>query len=335
MAYIDEQNVLDILGKKIPAGKSATINFNMAKLYTTTSVEVPIIIERAKKPGPVILITAGIHGDEINGVEVVRQIIVKEINKPARGTVICIPILNVFGFLNMTREFPDGRDLNRVFPGSKNGSLASRFAYQFVQKILPVADFCLDFHTGGASRFNAPQIRIKKGEEMAMHYAQIFNAPFTIISKTITKSYRETCAKQGKPVLLFEGGKSNDSNKSVAKHGVEGAMRILAHFEMLKPKFDVPDPIGETICIENSTWMRAKYSGLLHVKIPCGKHVEKGEYIATITDPYGKLRHKVKAPNTGYIINVNESPIVYQGDAIFHISVAKERDEQDSATDYV
>lgn len=329
MAFIDEHNVLDILGKKIPPGKGATINFNMAKLYTATAVDVPIIIERSKKPGPVILITAGIHGDELNGVEVVRQIIVKEINKPLRGTVICIPIINVFGFLNMSREFPDGRDLNRVFPGTKNGSLASRFAYQFVQKILPVADFCLDFHTGGASRYNAPQIRIKKGEEMAMHYANIFNAPFTIISKTITKSYRETCAKQGKPVLLFEGGKSKDSDKIIAKHGVEGTMRILAHFEMLKPKFEVPDPTGETIVIENSTWMRAKYSGLLHIKVPCGKHVEKGEYVATITDPYGKLRHKVKAPNQGYIINVNESPIVYQGDAIFHISVSKDQYEQE------
>ncbi len=332
MAFIDENNVLEILDKKVYPGKGATINFNMAKLYTTTSVDVPIIIERAKKPGPVILITAGIHGDEINGVEVVRQIIVKEINKPARGTVICIPILNVFGFLNMTREFPDGRDLNRVFPGSKNGSLASRFAYQFVHKILPVADFCMDFHTGGASRFNAPQIRIKKGEELALHYARIFNAPFTIIAKTLMKSYRETCAKAGKPVLLFEGGKSSDSNKTVAKVGVEGVMRILAHFEMLKAKFEVPDPTGETICIENSAWMRAKYSGLLHIKIPFGKHVEKGEYIATITDPYGKLRHKVKAPNTGYVINVNESPIVYQGDAIFHISIGTNSNEQETTT---
>lgn len=332
MASIDENNVLEILGKRIPPGKGATINFNMAKLYTTTSVDIPIIIERAKKPGPVVLITAGIHGDEINGVEVVRQIVVKEINKPARGTVICIPIINVFGFLNMTREFPDGRDLNRVFPGSKNGSLASRFAYQFVHKILPVADFCMDFHTGGASRFNAPQIRIRKGEDKALDYARIFNAPFTILSKTITKSYRETCAKQGKAVLLFEGGKSNDSNKNVAKSGVEGVMRILHHFEMLKQKFEVPEPPGKTVLVEQTTWMRAKYSGLLHVKIPCGKHVEKGEYIATITDPYGKLRHRVKAPNEGYIINVNESPIVYQGDAIFHISVPNKTYEEEPAT---
>jgi predicted deacylase len=326
MAKITSDNVLEILGEKVKPGKSATINFNMAKLYTTTSVEVPVIIERSKKPGPVVLITAGIHGDEINGVEIVRQIISKGINRPQKGTVICIPVVNIFGFLNLRREFPDGRDLNRMFPGTKHGSLASRFAFQFVKKILPLANFCLDYHTGGASRFNAPQIRVKRGDEQSLKYARIFSAPFTIHSKTITKSYRETCAKKGIPVLLFEGGKSQDSNKDVAKHGVEGAMRILSFLEMLNPKFEYPDAIGETVVIENTNWMRAKYSGLLHIKIPCGKHVEKGEYIGTITDPYGKFRHKIKAVNTGYVININESPIVYQGDAIFHIS-APPKDE--------
>ncbi|SKB53125.1 hypothetical protein SAMN05660776_1696 [Salegentibacter holothuriorum] len=324
MAKITSDNVLEILGEKVKPGKSATINFNMAKLYTTTSVEVPVIIERSKKPGPVVLITAGIHGDEINGVEIVRQIISKGINKPQKGTVICIPVVNIFGFLNLRREFPDGRDLNRMFPGTKHGSLASRFAFQFVKNILPLANFCIDFHTGGASRFNAPQIRVKRGDEQSLKYARIFSAPFTIHSKTITKSYRETCAKKGIPVLLFEGGKSQDSNKDVAKHGVEGAMRILSFLEMLNPKFEYPDPIVETVVIENTNWMRAKYSGLLHMKIPCGKHVEKGEYIGTITDPYGKFRHKIKAVNTGYVININESPIVYQGDAVFHISAPKD-----------
>jgi predicted deacylase len=326
MAQITSDNVLEILGEKVKPGTSATINFNMAKLYTTTSVEVPVIIERSKKPGPVVLITAGIHGDEINGVEIVRQIISKGINKPQKGTVICIPVVNIFGFLNLRREFPDGRDLNRMFPGTKHGSLASRFAFQFVKKILPLANFCLDFHTGGASRFNAPQIRVKRGDEQSLKYARIFSAPFTIHSKTITKSYRETCAKKGIPVLLFEGGKSMNSNRDVAKHGVEGAMRILSFLEMLNPKFEYPDAITETVVIDNTNWMRAKYSGLLHIKIPCGKHVEKGEYIGTITDPYGKFRHKVKAVNTGYVININESPIVYQGDAIFHIS-APPKDE--------
>ncbi|MDT0675242.1 succinylglutamate desuccinylase/aspartoacylase family protein [Autumnicola musiva] len=335
MPQIDKHNVLEILGKKVLPGKSATINFNMAKLYTTTSVEVPVIIERSKKPGPVVLLTAGIHGDEINGVEIVRQIISKGINKPQKGTIICIPVVNIFGFLNMAREFPDGRDLNRVFPGTKHGSLASRFAYQFVKKILPIADFCLDFHTGGASRFNAPQIRVKKGDEQSLKYANIFNAPFTINSKTITKSFRETCSKLGIPVLLFEGGKSSNSNKEIARQGVDGAMRILSHLDMLSPNFEYPDPITKTVIIDNSFWMRAKYSGLLHIKIQCGKRVEKGEYIATITDPYGKFRHKIKAANEGYVINVNESPIVYQGDAVFHISLPPKTDEENNTQEEV
>ncbi|MGY5850665.1 succinylglutamate desuccinylase/aspartoacylase family protein [Salegentibacter sp. F14] len=327
MPKITEDNILEILGEKVLPGKSATINFNMAKLYTTNSVDVPVIIERAKKPGPVVLLTAGIHGDEINGIEVVRQIISKGINKPQKGTIICIPVVNIFGFLNLSREFPDGRDLNRMFPGTKHGSLASRFAYQFVKKILPVANFCLDYHTGGASRFNAPQIRVKQADDLSVKYSRIFNAPFTMESKTITKSFRETCSKLGIPVLLYEGGKSKSSDKEIARHGVEGTMRILSHLEMLNPKFEYPDAITQTVLIENSFWMRAKYSGLLHVKIPCGKHVEKGEYIGTITDPYGKFRHKIKASNTGYILNVNESPIVYQGDAIFHISLPQKENE--------
>lgn len=320
MPHIDQDNVLHILDRQILPGKKARINFNTAKLYTTTLVEVPVIIERAKKKGPVLLITAGIHGDEINGVEAVRQFISRGINKPSRGTVICVPVLNVFGFLNMTREFPDGRDLNRMFPGSKKGALASRFAHQFTTEILPVADYCFDFHTGGASRFNAAQIRIEKSDQRGKELAKVFNAPFTVYSSMIKNSYRMTCAKHGKTVLLFEGGKSKDNNREISRHGVEGLKRILKHFSMLKSKYEVESPESDTIFISNTYWMRAKYSGLLHIKIPIGKLVEKGEFIATITDPYGSFRHKVKASNNGYIINANQSPIVYQGDAIFHIS---------------
>ncbi|GAA4273582.1 succinylglutamate desuccinylase/aspartoacylase family protein [Aquimarina gracilis] len=315
-----ENNILNILGKEVLPGTSTTINFNIAKLYTSTKVEIPIIIERSINPGPTVLITAGIHGDEINGVEVVRQIIAKNINKPAKGSIICIPVLNVFGFLSMNRSFPDGRDLNRVFPGHKNGSLASRFAYQFINEILPAADFCLDFHTGGASRFNAPHIRVDAKNKELVELAKVFNAPFTLLSKNLEGSYRATCTKIGKDILLFEGGKSQNSSKEIAIEGVKGTMRILSHFDMLAEEFKVPKTDSRSILISKSFWMRAKYSGLLHIKIPIGKHVEKGEILATITDPYGKMRHVVKASNEGYVINVNEAPIVYKGDAIFRIT---------------
>ena len=313
-------DTLEILGEKIELGESKTVDFNIAKLYTSTNIEIPIIIERSINPGPTILITAAIHGDEINGVEIVRQLIARKINKPKRGTIICIPILNVFGFLNTDRAFPDGRDLNRSFPGTKRGSLASRVAYYFTNQILPHADYCLDFHTGGASRFNAAQVRVNTGDQDLLKLAKVFNVPFTVYSKNLKKTYRSTCEKLGIPIILFEGGKSLESNTQIVNYGVRGTKRFLYHLEMLDSKFNVTNPINDTVLIEKSRWIRAQKSGLFHLKIKCNQLVEKGEILATITDPYGKMKFKVTAPNRGYIINVNQSPIVHQGDAIFHIS---------------
>lgn len=309
-----------ILGENIAPGQSKTLNFSFAKLYTATKVEIPIIVNRSETDGPVVLITAGIHGDEINGVEIVRQVIAKHINKPKIGTTICVPILNIFGFLNQDRVFPDGRDLNRVFPGTRTGSLASRVAYYFSKEIVPHADYCLDFHTGGAQRFNAAQIRIAPNNPELLKLAEIFNAPFTVYSSNISKSYRNTCAQMGIPALLFEGGKSLESNKHIVKEGVDGVMRVLDHLGMLGSNHKLMPIERKPVVIHKSTWIRAQKSGLLHIKIDCNKHVVKGEFLATITDPYGTMRFKVIAPTEGYIININQAPTVNQGDAIFHIS---------------
>jgi len=312
--------VLEILGEKIKPGQSAEVSFNVAKLHTRTPVDVPIIIERSKKPGPTILFTAGIHGDEINGIEIVRQLISKGINKPKIGTTICIPVLNIFGFINMARAFPDGRDLNRVFPGMKNGSLASRVAYELIHEVVPHVDFIVDFHTGGAYRFNAPQIRIEKGSEDDDVMAEIFGAPFILYSKNLNKSFRNACNKLGKPILLYEGGKSFDLDNTVTNTGVNGAKRIMNHFGMLRRQFKVTEPKKECVKITESSWMRAKHSGMFKATIKVGIEVKIGDDIGNITDPYGKFNHFVKANHSGYIININQSPIVYQGDALFHIS---------------
>ncbi len=313
-------DVLEILGETIKPGQSAEVSFNVAKLHTRTPVDVPIIIERSKKPGPTILFTAGIHGDEINGIEIVRQLISKGINKPKIGTTICIPVLNIFGFINMARAFPDGRDLNRVFPGVKNGSLASRVAYELIHEVVPHVDFIVDFHTGGAYRFNAPQIRIEKGSEDDDVMAEIFGAPFILYSKNLNKSFRNACNKLGKPILLYEGGKSFDLDNTVTNTGVNGAKRIMNHFGMLRRQFKVTEPKKECVKITESSWMRAKHSGMFKATIKVGIEVKIGDDIGNITDPYGKFNHFVKAKHSGYIININQSPIVYQGDALFHIS---------------
>src|SRR5690625_3031632 len=256
MPELDQNRSLRIMGETIAPGENRIIDLITAQLYTRTKVKVPVIVERAKKPGPVLLITAGIHGDELNGVEVVRQFISRKMNKPKRGSIICIPVVNVFGFLNMNRYFPDKRDLNRSFPGFKKGSLASRFAYQFTQEILPLADLCLDFHTGGAMRFNAAQIRVTPGDTKSMEYAKIFNAPFTMNSSALPKSYRKTCVKRGVPYFIFEGGKSEDNNKEIARIGVSGLSRILNHLDMLRKPYKVPSASPKTIFIEKSHWIR-------------------------------------------------------------------------------
>ncbi|WP_397363918.1 succinylglutamate desuccinylase/aspartoacylase family protein [Olleya sp. R77988] len=316
--YINKD--LKILGEVIKPGESAEVSFNVAKLHTRTPVDVPVIIERSKKPGPTILFTAGIHGDEVNGIEIVRQLISKKINKPRIGTTICIPVLNIFGFINMEREFPDGRDLNRVFPGSKNGSLASRVAYELIHEIIPHVDFIVDFHTGGAFRFNAPQIRIEQGNEDDDVMAEIFGAPFILYSTNSSKTFRKTCNKMGKPILLYEGGKSFHIDNTVTNTAVNGAKRILNHFGMLSRQFKVSEPKKACVKITESSWLRAKHSGMFKATIALGIEVKKGDTIGNITDPYGKFNHFVKANHTGYVININQSPIVYQGDALFHVS---------------
>lgn len=317
-------DILHILGEEIPLGERREINFNVAKLHTNTTVEVPVIIERSKKPGPIVLFTAGIHGDEVNGVEIVRQLIAKEINKPRKGTIICIPVVNIFGFLHRERDFPDGRDLNRVFPGSKKGSLASQVANKLMTEIVPQVDLILDFHTGGADRFNAPQIRIIENEPVLDELAAAFGAPFIMYSSNINKSFRNACYKAGVPNLLYEGGKSLSFDNNVTNHGVNGAKRVLHHLEMLNRKFKVSKPKYESVCISKSKWIRAKYSGMFKASIPLNSFVNKGDILGHITDPYGKFNHFVKASFSGNVFSINEAPIVHKGDALMHISIELE-----------
>lgn len=246
------------------------------------------------------------------------------LNKTVGPSILERSIINIFGFINQTREFPDKRDLNRVFPGSKNGSLASRFAHFLVTEIIPNVDYAIDFHAGGASRFNAPQIRIVPNNPELKELAAVFNSPFTLYSKNIQGSFRNACTKLGVKMLLFEGGKSLDLNDMITEDGVQGSKRFLKHLNMLNLDVEAFKKEQETIFIEKSNWVRSNFSGMFHGLINIGSYVKKGEVLAMISDPFGKVEHKLKAPNDGYVINVNDAPIVYQGDAVFHISTKLE-----------
>lgn len=311
---------MNILNKEIKPGDSVQLNLETARLHTRTRIEVPVFIERAKEDGPVLLINAGIHGDEVNGIEIVRKAVSSKMLKPQKGTIICVPVLNVFGFLNQSREFPDGKDLNRHFPGTSGGSLASQFANSFMREIIPHTDYCLDFHTGGANRFNIPQIRISRSNPELLELAKAFNPDFIVYATNRDKSFRESATKQGVKVLLFEGGKALDFNNYVTEKGLDGIMRFMHHIDIRNFSTGIEllttkDPI----IIENSSWIRARHSGLFRSFISDGEYVAKGHKLGSISDPYGEFEYFVKANTSGYIIGLNQAPIITQGDALYHL----------------
>jgi len=315
-----ESRQIKILGQEILPGKKAMLNLDIARLHTFAKLEIPVIVERAKTDGPSLLLVGGIHGDELNGVEIVRQLLASKYTRPNKGMVICIPTINIFGFINQTREFPDGKDLNRMFPGTQKGSLASIFAHHIMNEIVPHVDYCIDYHTGGARRFNSSQIRIQKGSDELFELANVFMPRYIVFAKERVKSFRQATTVLGKRVLLFEGGKSHDFNNRITQRGVTGAMRIMQHlgmrdFSNLLNEVNYPAPI----VIEQSTWVRAKQGGLFRFFVKDGTKVFKGQVFGTISDPYGHYEFKVKIPQDGYIIGLNHTPAVYKGDALLHL----------------
>lgn len=314
---------ITILGEQILPGKSYQIKIDIARLHTRTKIEVPVIVNRAKKDGPCVLISAGVHGDEVNGVEIVRQLVSRKYNVPDAGMIICVPVLNVFGFLIKQRQFPDGKDLNRFFPGSKQGSLASKFAHVFMNEIVTHADYCIDYHTGGGDRFNYSQTRISNDDDEVLELAKVFGAKFIKYSSHREKSYREAATKLGKKVLLFEGGKSLDLDRQVTYSGITGALNVLDYLGVKKfPKdYEFNKKAENSIVFEDSIWVRANYSGMYRSVVRNGAKVEKGEVLGLITDPYGFFERKVKASKAGHVICLNHSPIVNKGDAIAHIAI--------------
>ncbi|UII23336.1 succinylglutamate desuccinylase/aspartoacylase family protein [Fulvivirga ligni] len=303
-------------GHKVSPGQDIQINALIARLPTRTPINIPVFVSRSTKPGPTLLVMAGVHGDETNGIEILRRIIINNYHKPTKGTVIAIPVFNVYGFINHSRGLPDGRDLNRSFPGSKNGSLASRVAHFMTSEILPQVDFGIDFHTGGASHNNFPQIRGVFNTVKEMEVAKAFGAPFIIESPFREKSLRKTADKANKTILVYEGGETLRLRKKVIDTGVDGMLRVMKYLGM---RDDAPEIEQKSIYLKTSTWVRAKYAGLHHADVRNGSRVEKNEVLGLITDPYGQFEKKIKSPVNGFVIGINNYPVVNMGDAILHI----------------
>jgi predicted deacylase len=305
-------------GATVFPGEYALANINVGRLPSDTRIDIKAHIFRSKNPGPCILVLGGVHGDEINGIEIVRRSIEEDIfSNLERGSIIAIPLLNVFGFINFSREVPDGKDVNRSFPGISTGSLASRVANTLTKKILPYIDFAMDFHTGGSSRFNYPQIRYHKSDKKAEELAIIFGTKYIIQKPFIPKSFRKTSHEMNIPTIVFEGGESVRLDGHSISVAIQGIKRVLAHLEM---KHEVEfDSQVKSILVEKTVWLRAPYSGIFIWSKDSGEYVKKGEPIGELKDAYGSKSITVSATRDGHIIGHSNASVVNQGDALFHI----------------
>jgi len=304
--------------QEIQPGEFREININIARLPSHTLIDTPIYVSRSQNDGPVLALIAGMHGDELNGMEVVRRVLDRGLHKVKRGTVVCMPVINIYGFLNYSREVPDGKDVNRSFPGRKNGSLASRVAYYLMHDVIPSIDCGIDFHTGGAMRANYPQVRAVLRDDANLQLANAFCAPFTIDTAFRPNSLRKEASRKGKRIIVYEGGESLRFDPVAIEEGVAGTLRLMKHLDMID---SAPEPKEENRVIWNTSWIRAKHAGLFQPNIQCGQLVHRGEWVGTITDPFGEFKEEIKSSQTGFVIGLNNGPVINAGDALIHLGM--------------
>ncbi len=310
---------ISINGQDIGFGEQQEILLNIARLPTYTPIDLSVSVFRGEEDGPVLLLTGGLHGDEINGVEIIRRMIQKELAIPEKGTVIAIPLVNIYGFIQKQRDLPDGKDINRSFPGSKNGSLARLVSHTLMKKVFPHIDYGIDYHTGGNSRSNYPQIRCVLKVKENRKLADAFAAPITVNSSLIDSSFRKAAHKNNKQVLVFETGEAHRFDQFGIQEGIDGTLRLMKHLGM---RSEAPEP-NDTDIYEKSTWVRARYAGLFQQKTPLGEEVKKRQVLGHISDPFGNEWFKVVSPQNGRIIAINNAPVVHKGDALLHIAYNK------------
>ncbi len=310
---------LMIGGVSIDPGEQQTINLPVAAMYTHDDLSISVQVIRGKRPGPVLFISGAIHGDEISGVEIIRRVLQHRSLKSIRGTLIAIPIVNVYGFLNHMRYLPDGRDLNRSFPGSAKGSLTGRVAHTFVNEVVSKCTHGIDLHTGARHRSNFPQIRADLDDPAAYAMMEAFGVPLAIDAKIRDGSLRECAGDAGIPVILYEAGEALRFEEMYIRAGVTGVINVMRSIGML-PKSRSKKPRRAPIVSDQTSWLRAPESGILRTFVPLGDKVEKGQVIAMVADPLGATETPIIAPNNGVVIGRTNLPLVYEGDATFHIA---------------
>ncbi|MBD3789230.1 MAG: succinylglutamate desuccinylase/aspartoacylase family protein [Campylobacterales bacterium] len=311
------KNSLQVNGVEIPKGSTKNIELSLPKLYHLPA-SIPIHIIRGKKKGPVVFVSAAIHGDELIGVEIIRRLKKLPVLKKLRGSLILVPIVNIYGATTLSRYLPDRRDLNRSFPGSTKGSLAARIAKLFFDEIVQKSDYGIDLHTGAIHRSNLPQVRTNIHNAEILKLAKAFEAPVVLHSALRDGSLRAVAQDNGVPILLYEAGEALRFDETAIKIGLKGIINVLKALEMLpktkQKKHKTP------LVFEASQWIRATESGILRTLKALGDIVKKDEIIAFIDDPFEDRSIPLLSSFEGVIIGKSQIPLVQEGDAVFHIA---------------
>jgi uncharacterized protein len=316
---VDARNDPISVGKTIvPPGRKIRIELPFARLSTGSTASLPVAVINGRSTGPNMWISGAVHGDELNGVEIVRRVMRQLDAKRLRGALIAVPIVNPLGFIHESRYLPDRRDLNRAFPGSKRGSSAARLAHLFMTEIVAQCSVGIDCHTATGHRTNAPQIRADIRDKETMKLARAFGAPFTIHARARDGSLREAAISRGITMLLYESGQAHRFDEPAIETGVTGIMRCLRSLGMIDARLPRAAP---TRVFRRTSWVRARRGGLVRVFPALGDRVERGDAIAEISDAFGYRPTSVRVTETGWVVGRSLNPQVSPGDALVHIAV--------------
>ncbi|MGH8656083.1 MAG: succinylglutamate desuccinylase/aspartoacylase family protein [Gammaproteobacteria bacterium] len=306
-------------GVRVEPGQRKLIELAIPALYAHTNLGIPAQVVHGRRSGPRLFVCAAIHGDEINGVEIIRRLVNIRALERLHGTVIAVPVVNIYGFINQSRYLPDRRDLNRSFPGSDKGSLAARLAHVFLQQIAAVCTHGIDLHTGAIHRENLAQIRANLSDPETARMARAFPARVTINTSLLEGSLRKALAELGIPVIVYEAGEALRFDEIAIRTGVNGVVSVMRELAML-PQRRGSDLKLEPLVARASGWIRAPQSGILHSTTGLGANVETDQLLAIVSDPFGEREEAVRAPAAGVIVGRTNLPLVNEGEALYHLA---------------
>lgn len=303
---------------RVRAGSAKEVELPITRLVTGADVSLPVRIVHGREDGPVVWVNAAIHGDEVVGIEVIRRVLGTLSPKTLRGTLVAVPIVNVLGFMTGDRYLPDRRDLNRSFPGSARGSLASRIAHLFMTEVVAKCEVGIDLHTGSDRRANLPQVRADLDDPRTRQLSEAFGAPVILHARIRDGSLRHAAREKGATVLVYEGGEAWRFDDYAIDAGVAGVRRVLASLGMVDPLEE--DPPAASVECRHSGWVRARGTGILQLDVDLGQQVEEGQRLGGLSDSVGRRVRLVHADRSGIVIGLTNAPLVNSGDAIVHIA---------------